>query len=156
MDAALVALAASAGAAVAQAAGTDAWTSCRGLAARLFRRGGDASSEVVLQRLDRTAAEVVGIELGEVGPVREVAALTWRTRFLDLLEESDDAGREAVADGLRELVDLARHSVAGVSASSEGIAIGGDVRLDGRDQAVVGLRVGNVTTNPPVPVAKVS
>lgn len=153
MDAELITLATAAGTAVAQAAGTDVWAAFRGRVARLFGRGGaeEAPSRVVLERLDRTATEVADGGPGEEG--RERAALAWRTRFLDLLEEADGAERDGLADGLRELVALAPQTGRHVSASDGGVAVGGDLRIEARgDRSVAALRIGNVTIgNPPVP-----
>ncbi|MFD8754062.1 hypothetical protein ACFV0O_24230 [Kitasatospora sp. NPDC059577] len=142
---------------MAQAAGTDAWTGFRGRVARLFGRGraGADSSAVVLERLDRTAAEVTDVGPGELEQLRERAALAWQTRFRDLLEETGGAERDAVAVGLRELVASAGQAgVGGVSASGRGIAVG---NVAAHDHAVAAGRMGDVTIgNPPVPGAETS
>ncbi|MFF9839167.1 hypothetical protein [Streptomyces sp. NPDC013740] len=156
VDAELIELATAAGTAVVQAAGTDAWNSFRDRVARLFGRGSaeEASAAVVLERLDRTAAEVVDTELG--GSVRD-QVLVWRTRFLDLLEGADGLGRDAVAAGLRELVASVKQADGGVSAVGEGVAVGGDLRIEARDHSVAAVRMGNVTIeNPSAPGAEVS
>jgi len=154
LDQALLALASAAGAAVAQAAGTDAWQGFRERAARLFGRGTqpDAARDTALERLDRTAAELASPEKGVAEQAKEDAAATWRTRFQDLLEDLDEADRQQAAVQLRALVDQARHARADVSAADEGIAIGGDVHIKPSDGAVGAVKMGNVYMgNPPTP-----
>ncbi|MFF1871042.1 hypothetical protein [Kitasatospora herbaricolor] len=153
----MIALATSAGSAVAQAAGTDAWNGFRARVARLFGRGSaeEVPSGVVLERLDRTAAEVTNPEPGRAGEVRDRAAQAWQTRFQDLLEDADGAGRDALAAGLRELVAFARQAGEGVSAADGGIAVGGDLHVEARDSSAAAVRMGDVTigvpVNPPTP-----
>ncbi|MFM9449406.1 hypothetical protein [Streptomyces acidiscabies] len=92
LDEATLALAASVGTAVAQAAGTDAWTTFRERLARALGRG-DAEREVAQrERLDRTAEREEG------------TAAAWRTRTEDLLEELPPAERAALEAQLKALV----------------------------------------------------
>ncbi|MFC4611542.1 hypothetical protein ACFO9E_27695 [Streptomyces maoxianensis] len=154
LDQALLVLASTAGVAVAQAAGTDAWQSFRQRVARLFGRGPapDAAQEATLERLDRTAAELENSDPGTAERVRDDAAAAWRTRFQDLLEDLDEAGREQTAAQLRELVTLVEQARSGVSAADEGIAIGGDVHIQPMHGSVGAVRTGDVTLgNPQVP-----
>ncbi|NWF31337.1 hypothetical protein HW130_34855 [Streptomyces sp. PKU-EA00015] len=154
MDQALLVLASSAGVAVAQAAGTDAWQGFRERVARLFGRGPapDAAQEAALERLDRTAAELEGTNPGTAERVRDDAAAAWRTRFQDLLEDLDEAGRAQTAAQLRELVAQAQQARSGVSAADEGIAIAGGAHIQAQDHAAASVKMGDVTIgNPPRP-----
>ncbi|MFE9425731.1 hypothetical protein ACFYNO_22500 [Kitasatospora sp. NPDC006697] len=133
MDPELIDLARAAGAAVASSAGTDAWREVREKAARLVQRG--------RERLDRTAAEVASAGPGGV----EQAAASWQTRFQDLLEELDDAGRAQVVAQLRELVALS------ASARDHGTVIIGDVHIESSGNAIAVLRMGDLTIRHPPP-----
>ncbi|MGZ9928498.1 hypothetical protein ACXNSR_01250 [Streptomyces sp. NC-S4] len=108
LDEAMVALAASVGSGVVQAAGTDAWSALRSRLARLFGRGDRQQETVQLERLDRTAAELTAAGQdgdGSEGRTRHGAA--WRTRTEDLLEQLDPDERAAAAAELRALLDEA-------------------------------------------------
>lgn len=154
LDQALMALASAAGVAVAQSAGTDAWRSFRERVARLF--GGssapDAAQAVVLERLDRTAAELESTDAREVERVREMVAVSWRARFQDLLEDLDDPDREQAVDQLRELVALIQQSTGGAIAGNEGVAIGGDVHVRAEQNSAAAWQMRDVHIgNPPRP-----
>ncbi|WP_229821376.1 MULTISPECIES: hypothetical protein [Streptomyces] len=154
LDQALLALASAAGVAVAQAAGTDAWRGFREQVAGLFGRGPapDAAQAVAVERLDRTAVELERADAREAERVREQVAASWQTRFQDLLEDLDDAGRQQVAVELRDLVALADRASGGVSAGDEGIAIGGDAHIRAENQAAAAVKMGDVIFgNPPPP-----
>ncbi|MEY9877376.1 hypothetical protein ABH931_006900 [Streptacidiphilus sp. MAP12-33] len=102
----LVALATTAGTAVAKAAGTDAWNGLREAVARLFRRGHapETAQRKALERLDRTAAELEGAAAGTAEQARGLEAASWKARFQDLLEDLDDEQRAAVVAELRTLL----------------------------------------------------
>lgn len=154
MDQALIALASAAGAAVAQAAGTDAWQSFRERVARVFGRGPapGAAQEAALDRLDRTATELESADPGAAEQVRDAAVAAWRARFQDLLEELDQDDREQAAAQLRELVALAQQAGSSVSAADDGIAIGHDAHIQAQNHAAAAVRMGDVTIgNPPSP-----
>ncbi|MFF1872995.1 hypothetical protein [Kitasatospora herbaricolor] len=161
MDPVLIALATAAGTSVVQAAGTDVWTGFRERVARLFGRGraGEAATQVTLERLDRTAGEITTADDGGTELVREQAAAVWRTRFQDLLEEAG-GDRDTVVAELRELVATAEQATAGVSASGDAVAIGGNVHLNPTNNSVAAVKMGNVTlgapANPPAPGAATS
>ncbi|WP_052509432.1 hypothetical protein [Kitasatospora griseola] len=112
MDAELIVLASVAGTAVVQTVGTEAWAVLQGRVASLFRRQGpeEVSPDTVLEWLDRTAAEVATAGPRRARQVRSRAALTWQTRFVELLEEGRGPGRYAVAAGLQEMVACARQT----------------------------------------------
>ncbi|MFI9810224.1 hypothetical protein ACIHEJ_39085 [Streptomyces sp. NPDC052301] len=153
LDQALIALASAAGAAVASAAGTDAWIEIRARVASFFGRGGPPGApQRALDRLDRSAGELESARSGEADSVRAGVAASWRARFEDLLEGLDDPDRQDMVERLRELVALAQQAISGVSAEGEGIAFGGrtDIRAD--NGSVAAVRMGDVSIgNPPPP-----
>ncbi|MGW2586943.1 hypothetical protein ACWCYZ_37615 [Streptomyces virginiae] len=118
LDEAMVALAASVGSGVVQAAGTDAWQVMRNRLARVFGRGDRQQEAVQLERLDRTAAELTAAgQDGDEPEGNEPAAngsedrarhgAAWRTRTEDLLEQLDPDERAAVAAEFRALLAAA-------------------------------------------------
>ncbi|MCX4960406.1 hypothetical protein [Streptomyces virginiae] len=118
LDEAMVALAASVGSGVVQAAGTDAWQAMRNRLARVFGRGDRQQEAVQLERLDRTAAELTAAGQDADGPDGDEPAANgseerarhgaaWRTRTEDLLERLDPDERAAVAAEFRALLDAA-------------------------------------------------
>ncbi|MFJ3518845.1 hypothetical protein [Streptomyces sp. NPDC090131] len=119
LDEAMVALAASVGSGVVQAAGTDAWLALRNRLARLLGRGDRQQETVQLERLDRTAAELTAAEAeqdpdgraGGEGEERARHGAAWRTRTEDLLEHLEPAERAAVAAELRALLAEAGQAV---------------------------------------------
>ncbi|WP_327733207.1 hypothetical protein OG749_04360 [Streptomyces nojiriensis] len=117
LDEAMVALAASVGSGVVQAAGTDAWLALRNRLARLFGRGDRQQETVQLERLDRTGAELSAAGQGGDGNEERLRhGAAWRTRTEDLLEQLDPDERAAAAVELRALLDEAaeaNHSGAG-------------------------------------------
>ncbi|MFI8390355.1 hypothetical protein [Streptomyces sp. NPDC085540] len=127
LDEAMVALAASVGSGVVQAAGTDAWLALRNRLGRLLGRGDRQQETVQLERLDRTAAELT--EAGQDGNApegngngneeRSRHGAAWRTRTEDLLEELDPDERTAAAAELRALLDEAAQA-ARPAAGGEG------------------------------------
>ncbi|MCX5123283.1 hypothetical protein [Streptomyces sp. NBC_00347] len=146
----LEALAAAGGAAVVQAATTDAWTEVRARVARWFGRGDGERERVQLERLDRTAAELVAA--GGTEQEQNLQAQVWRSRFEDLLEGLDEAGRNDAAAGLRALLDDTAAARA-VSAGTGGVAAGRDVtvKAEGGSIAAAVLHGGAHIGPPPVP-----
>ncbi|MFD8413206.1 hypothetical protein [Streptomyces sp. NPDC059650] len=106
---ALTALAAAGGAAVVQAAGTDAWEGLRGRLARWFGRGDAQRERDELERLDRSAAEVTAAaeDDGTADRVRARQEVAWQTRIETLLEGLDDGQRTEAAALLEELLEQA-------------------------------------------------
>jgi hypothetical protein len=104
---ALIVLAASAGTAVVQAAGTDAWDAVRRRVAAWFGRGdedGDA-----LAQLDRTA-RALGTSEDPSGALARQEG-TWQTRFEAHLERLDEQDRERAAAALRTLLEEVRQAL---------------------------------------------
>lgn len=147
----LAALAAAGGAAVVQAATTDAWTEVRDRVARWFGRGDGELERVQLERLDRSAAELVAG--GGSEEERALQARAWRTRIEDLLEGlDDDTERERAATELRALLEDTA-AAPGVSAAAGGVAAGRDVTVtaEGGSIAAAVLHGGAHIGPPPVP-----
>ncbi|SHI21735.1 hypothetical protein SAMN05444521_5545 [Streptomyces sp. 3214.6] len=158
----LVALAASGGTAVVTAAGTDAWIETRTTVARLLGRDGQRE-EVVLQRLDQTAADLARAAVGDDAErvlvrMRADQAGSWTTRFRDLLQDLPERERNEVASELEALVEhVRRHAPgSGASAGSGGVAANGDVIIDATGGSVAAgvMHVqGGVHLDPPKPGA---
>ncbi|WP_324606891.1 hypothetical protein [Streptomyces katrae] len=128
LEQALAALAAAGGAAVVQAAGTDAWAGLRQALAGWFGRGDQQRERAELERLDRTAGELDAAAAGAVERLRMRQEGVWQTRVEILLENLEEAEQIHAAESLRAL--LARHAPrGGVSAGRGGLAVGGNVEI---------------------------
>ncbi|AVV46748.1 hypothetical protein C6376_40855 [Streptomyces sp. P3] len=151
LDETLMALAASAGTAVAAAAGTDVWESVRTRLGGILRRENEGDAELVLARADRAAAELSAAEDEDAERARSRIEGVWRDRFEDLLGRLDADERAEVADQLTNLASLARPA-GGVSAGDDGLAVGGNVSVRAGDSSVAAVRIGTVNMgNPPPP-----
>ncbi|GAA1107255.1 hypothetical protein GCM10009663_56530 [Kitasatospora arboriphila] len=102
----LAALAAAGGAAVVQAAGTDAWEGLRSRLARWFGRGDVQRERAALERLDRTAEA-----LAAAGPDEEAIRRTsarhealWQARLASRLDSLGEDEREASVRDLQALL----------------------------------------------------
>ncbi|MEU5955793.1 hypothetical protein [Streptomyces sp. NPDC047525] len=125
----LIALATAGGVAVAQAAGTDAWSGLRSKIAAWFGRGDQTRERAELERLDRSAAELaVAGDDAERARLRHEAV--WQTRIESFLEELSDEEREEAATALQLLLKEAETAGAGgVSAETGGAAAGRDMNI---------------------------
>ncbi|MFI7296983.1 hypothetical protein [Streptomyces sp. NPDC050121] len=158
----LVALAASGGTAVVTAAGTDAWIETRTTVARLLGRDGQRE-EVVLQRLDQTAADLARAAAGDDAErvlvrMRADQAGSWTTRFRDLLQDLPERERNEAARELESLVEhVRRHGPgSGASAGTGGVAVNGDLHVEATGGSVAAgvMQVqGGVHLDPPRPGA---
>ncbi|MFE7854453.1 hypothetical protein [Streptomyces sp. NPDC057403] len=102
---ALMAVAGAGGAAVVQAAGTDAWTGLRQRVARLLGRGDTQRERAELERLDRTAQALEEADAsGNAERARLRQEASWQTRFESLLETLEDSEQQQVATELQALV----------------------------------------------------
>ncbi|WP_248812143.1 hypothetical protein [Frankia sp. AgPm24] len=90
----IVPLAASGSGALVAAAATDAWTSAREGAVRLFARVGRRREELAGEWLDEDAAAVEAVSGAERERVRERLAAVWGVRLADLLAEFPEAAEE--------------------------------------------------------------
>lgn len=151
----LTVLAATGGAAVVQAAGTDAWTELRSKVAAWFGRGNQPRERTELERLDRSAAELAGAgEDTERARLRQETV--WQTRIEDFLEELSDEEREGAAAALRAVLEEAEKAGA-VSAGAGSAAVGRDMNIQA-DRGSFGAGTANVEGgvrlgNPPQPGA---
>jgi hypothetical protein len=130
---AMTALASAAGAAVVNAAGTDAWESFRRQVARWFARGDHRREPAELERLDKTAADLEAIDAGGDERARIRLEALWQARVEGLLESLEQAEREQAATQLRGILDEQAKVSPSVSAGPGGLAAGGKVviRADG-------------------------
>jgi hypothetical protein len=93
-------MAAAGGAALAGAAGTDAWKYARDGFTRLLGRGDPQRADRARRRLDATAEVVVAAPEPDRPAVRDAEQLVWQTRLRDAIEED-----EALAGELGPLVE---------------------------------------------------
>ncbi|MER6162879.1 hypothetical protein ABT147_46695 [Streptomyces sp. NPDC001868] len=148
---ALAALAAAAGTAVVQAAGTDAWSGFREGAARWFGRGDAERERAELERLEQ-AAVALGAAGDSGAEVRIRQETAWQTRFETVLEAVDEAGREAAAAELRALLAQYAAPAAGVSAGPGGVAAGRDVNISAEQGSIAATVIhGGASIHPPTP-----
>ncbi|WP_395575737.1 hypothetical protein [Streptomyces sp. BK79] len=150
---ALAALAAAGGAAVVQAAATDAWAGTRERVAGWFGRSDESRVPGELALLDETA-----LSLGQAAPdqLTEVAAhheALWRARFEAALGAVQDAAqRERAAEELRALLAGALPGGSGTSSGDGGLSVGGDVTFHSMPGSIAaGVINGGATINSPTP-----
>lgn len=108
---ALTALAASGGAAVVQAAGTDAWATLRGRIASVLSRGEAQRERAELERLDQTAAELSGSSADHVEIVNAVQMGIWQARFEQVLEAAGERDRASLVQELQSVISDAMAAV---------------------------------------------
>ncbi|MFD9932276.1 hypothetical protein ACFWZ6_03970 [Streptomyces massasporeus] len=104
---ALLALAATGGGAIVQAAGTDAWGGVRSGVARVLGRGEAAREQGELDRLDHTQAVLEASNEDEIEQVRAAQVSVWQNRLEMLLEDLPEAQRQQAAAELRALIEQA-------------------------------------------------
>ncbi|MFD3554459.1 hypothetical protein ACFWWA_20525 [Streptomyces goshikiensis] len=149
LEQALVALAAAGGAAVVQAAGTDAWGGLRRAFARWFGRGDAQREQAALDNLDSTASE---LETADEDARRDQAVM-WRTRIADRLEDLSGDEQALAAAQLDALVN-GRSSQGSATAGQDGLAVSGDfggVHADRGSIAAVTIHGGAHIGPPPDP-----
>lgn len=131
-------------------------------AVRKARRAAGAADGMVDQAVDASVERVHQLVTQRLGGERALARVEDEAvapgaelspqarQFLQLALE-DEAGRDAAfAQALEEAVAAARAaSGTSVTASDDGIAVGGDVRLHAEGGSVAALRVGDVTLGNP-------
>ncbi|MFF5406812.1 hypothetical protein ACFY8K_28435 [Streptomyces misionensis] len=147
LEQALTTLAEAGGTAVVQAVGTDAWAGLRQALGRWFGRGDGSRERAELERLDRTAEELV-TSAADQRTTRHEAA--WGTRFETLLENLDERARAHAAEELRALLSQYAPQK-NVSAGQGGLAAGRDigVRAEGEGAIAAGLIQGGVHVGRP-------
>ncbi|MGW6705619.1 hypothetical protein ACWGDE_12120 [Streptomyces sp. NPDC054956] len=133
LDEAMVALAASVGSGVVQAAGSDAWMAFRGRLARLFGRGDGPEESAQLRRLDRTAAELAAAarDEDEARSARreELQGAGWQARTEDLLDRLEPEERAAVAVELHALLAEVAEAVRPAAGGASGNVILGSAAI---------------------------
>ncbi|MFE9336923.1 hypothetical protein [Streptomyces sp. NPDC007063] len=122
---ALTALAAAGGAAVVQAAGSDAWEELRGRLARWLGRGDTTRERGELERLDSSAAELDAADTDTADRVRARQEAVWQTRIETVLEDLDGEQRVQAAAQLRQLLEAAAPAPAGEAGLVSGNAFSG-------------------------------
>lgn len=147
MDPELIALATTAGTAVATAVGTDAWHGLRTQVARLFRHGHapEAAEQEALANLDSTAAELTQAAPDTAEQARSAAADLWAGHFQALLGELDALSQEQQAGLVTALHALRAAGEAGASeAAGQAGAAGQEPASDATSAA--GALSGNTFT----------
>ncbi|MEV7996885.1 hypothetical protein AB0O67_34895 [Streptomyces sp. NPDC086077] len=144
----LLTLAAAAGAAVATAAGTDAWEGLRARLGHWFGRGDGRRGEAALAELDGSAAEL--LEGGTpTGGELERCGAAWRDRVVATLERLDGPDRDEAAHDLRRL--LAEEPTAPKIHSGDQ-HVQGDIRVHAEQGSLAAALInGNVHFSPPPP-----
>ncbi|MFF3663677.1 hypothetical protein [Streptomyces olivochromogenes] len=145
----VLALAASGGAAVVAAAGTDVWQELRQTVAGWFGRGDAGRERRELERLDRTAdvLRASGPDVAEQTRIRQEGV--WQERFTTALENLDEADRRRAVEQLRALLSAAAQLSAS-SAGAGGMAVGRDAHFRATDGGLtVGVVNGGVNMNTP-------
>ncbi|MET8168802.1 hypothetical protein ABZT34_31895 [Streptomyces sp. NPDC005329] len=148
----MTALAAAGGAAVVQAAGTDAWTGFRQQVASWFGRGNTQRESTELERLDQTATVLETAEADQAERVRLRQEASWEAWFIALLEGLNSEQRDQAAAELRAL--LAQHTPQNnVSVGQGGIAAGSDVNIKAEQGSIATgvLHGGASIGTPPMP-----
>lgn len=149
---AIVALAAAGGAAIAQAAGTDAWAGVRRVAARLLGRGDPQREAAELVRLDQTEEALVGGEAGAGERARWEGV--WQARLEMLLSGMGSSEQDVCVRQVEALVALAG-GLAG-EAGAYGVQAGRDVTVRSEQGSVAGAVVhveGDLRIDHPFPPA---
>ncbi|MEU7583545.1 hypothetical protein AB0B50_38900 [Streptomyces sp. NPDC041068] len=149
LDQTLVALASAAGAAVASAAGTDAWQGLRQRVARILGRGNGTSDRALLERIDGAVVELERAEPEEREQARERVAATWQAHFHELLQDADGEDRAELVRCLNELVNSRQQSLGGVYAGDGGFAVEGTVNIRADQRSAAAGVMGDVTIGNP-------
>lgn len=144
----LLALAATAGTAVAQAAGTDAWSTLRAGLGRWFGRGDAQREEGALAELDATA-DALGAG-SEDGAALSRHETEWRDRVRTLLQQLRGTEQEQAARVLRELLSMGPGQAVAGSTWDGGLHVQGDVDIHAEQGSVAaGVVNGSVSLVPP-------
>ena len=126
----VIALAATAAAALVQAMVTDGWEGVRHKVARLFGRG--QPDVAIERRLDVTRDRLTAATPDDLDTVQAGLATQWETRFADLLADHPDAEAElaALVKEIRPTVTATDHAVAAggnVTATAQGGGVAANV-----------------------------
>lgn len=146
----LATLAAAAGTAVAQAAGTSAWHGLEHAVARWLGHGDEEREQAELERLAESERALTTASSDDLPQVRISQQTAWQARFESAFQIIAQGERDEAASALQMLLKgLDTHDT---SAANEGIAVGGNADIRADHGAVAALRIGDVTlNNPPSP-----
>ncbi|MFJ5310043.1 hypothetical protein [Streptomyces sp. NPDC088350] len=128
----LVALAASGGTAVVQAAGTEAWDQLSGRVAQWLGRGHTGAEEAELERLNGTAGELR--TANGSAQVRADQESLWRGRIAEVLEGLESDEQERAAAQLQHL--LAPYVVPRTRPNGAGVIVDQDVTIRADNQSI--------------------
>lgn len=140
----VIALVATAAAALVQAIVTDGWEGVRHKVARLFGRG--HPDPAIERRLDATRDQLATAAPGHLAELQASLAAQWETRFTDLLADHPDALPDLAA-----LVEELR--IVAPVAADHAVAAGRDINVTAEGGSVAaGVIHGDVAPpGPPVP-----
>lgn len=147
----VLALAASGGTAVVQAAGTEAWGQLSGLVAQWLGRGHARAEEAELERLNGTAGELR--TANGSAQVRAAQESLWRDRIAEVLEGLGSVEQERAAAELQRL--LAPYMVPHARANGAGVVVEQNVTVRADNQSIAannlygGAHIGPPTTPDP-------
>ncbi|MEV6534608.1 hypothetical protein AB0M86_34335 [Streptomyces sp. NPDC051639] len=143
----LLTLASATGAAVATAAGTDAWEGLRARLGRWFGRGDAGHEEGVLAELDASASELLASGAPTEAEFERYRA-AWRDRVVAALVRLDERDREDAVRDLRRLIA----QEAAPRVRSGDVNAQGDVKIRAEHGSLAsGTINGNVNFGPPPP-----
>lgn len=150
---ALAALAAAGGAAVVQAAATDAWTGTREQVAGWFGRSDASRVPGELELLDETARLLGQAAPDQLAEVAAYYAALWRARFeAALAAAQDNPRRERAAEELRVLLAGTPFGDGGASSGDGSLSVGGDVEIRSLPGSIAaGVINGGAMINSPIP-----
>ncbi|MGW3650032.1 hypothetical protein [Streptomyces sp. NPDC000878] len=147
----LVALAASGGTAVVQAAGTEAWGQLSGRVAQWLGRGHARAEEAELERLNGTAGELR--TANGSAQVKAAQESLWRDRIAEAFEGLQSDEQERAAAELQHL--LAPYTVPHAQTHGAGVVVNQDVTIRADNQSIAantlfgGAHIGLPTTPDP-------
>ncbi|MFJ2780544.1 MULTISPECIES: hypothetical protein [unclassified Kitasatospora] len=149
---ALRAIAADAGFAIIDTAGTDLWPPFRYQVASWLAQDGGQAERSELARLAETAAALRAAGDAEARSIAARHAVVWQDRFIALLEQLGTAERDPAAARLQRLVR--DHSTGNTGATTgPGVITGQNVRIQAdRSSLAAGMVNGDVHIGfPPIP-----
>jgi hypothetical protein len=143
----LLALASATGAAVATAAGTDAWEGLRARLGRWFGRGDAGREESLVAELDSSTSELLASDAPTEAELERYRA-AWRDRVVAALVRLDETDREDAARDLRRLI--AQETAPRVRSGDVNAQRDVQIRAE-HGSLASGTINGNVTFSPPPP-----
>jgi hypothetical protein len=148
----MAALAAAAGTAVVQAAGTDAWGEFKHKLAEWFGRGDHGRERAELERLDHTSAKLDAAESDRAELARAEEEGAWRARVEAFLESLDNDSRDRAAADLGQFLaeDLPRGNAHNTPVLGGAAAAGRDITIRADQHSIAAVSIGgNASVGPP-------